>query len=340
MTPYYADTSVTLYEADALDVLAFLPDSSVNLIATDPPYFGVKDEEWDNVWSSDAEYLAWIGALCEEWRRVLKPNGSLYVFASPEMAHGVEGVIRQYFRLLSNIRWRKPPYSTKAEMFRKEDLREPFPASETILFAEQKGSYDIAEGVARYDVACIALKRRLFGDPIREAMIATETSTHELTEAAGAFRSHNHGGAASNWLLGYNCPTAEQYAKIRRFLNSRNGKADYLRREYEDLRREYEDLRRPFNATADAPYTDVWDFPTVNVYPGKHPCEKPLAMMEHIVRTSSRPGDVVLDTFVGSGTTAEAARNMGRRAIAADNSPHWCRWTAERCSQAVMELGA
>ena len=67
--------------------------------------------------------------------------------------------------------------------------------------------------------------------------------------------------------------------------------------------------------TADVPYTDVWTFPTVQHYKGKHPCEKPLAMMEHIIRASTRPGAVVLDCFTGSGATGEACLNLGRQFI-------------------------
>ncbi|MDQ1886727.1 site-specific DNA-methyltransferase, partial [Aeromonas salmonicida] len=44
-------------------------------------------------------------------------------------------------------------------------------------------------------------------------------------------------------------------------------------------------------------------------------CEKPAAMMEHIVRTSSRPDDVVGDFFMGSGATGKAAWRLGRRFI-------------------------
>lgn len=48
---------------------------------------------------------------------------------------------------------------------------------------------------------------------------------------------------------------------------------------------------------------------------GKHPCEKPSALMEHIIATSSRPGDVVADFFMGSGSTIKAALKLGRKAI-------------------------
>jgi len=44
-----------------------------------------------------------------------------------------------------------------------------------------------------------------------------------------------------------------------------------------------------------------------------HPTQKPLALIEMLVQCCTEPGDVVLDPFIGSGTTAEAARKLGRR---------------------------
>ena len=117
-------------------------------------------------------------------------------------------------------------------------------------------------------------------------------------------------------------PTQKHYETMRALFNQSGGDL-YLRREYEDLRREYEDLRRPFSVTPDVPYTDVWDFPTVQFYKGKHPCEKPLALMEHIITASSRPGDVVLDPFCGSGVTGIAARKHNRRFIGIERDPSW-----------------
>lgn len=48
---------------------------------------------------------------------------------------------------------------------------------------------------------------------------------------------------------------------------------------------------------------------------GKHPTQKPLALLERIIRASSNPGDLVLDPFMGSGTTVTAATKLGRRAV-------------------------
>ena len=85
------------------------------------------------------------------------------------------------------------------------------------------------------------------------------------------------------------------------------------------------------------PYTDVWDFPTVPTHCGKYPCEKPLALMEHIIRTSSRPGDVVLDCFAGSGTTLLAAVKLGRKAIGIEQVEHWVRYAEARIKAALAQ---
>lgn len=48
---------------------------------------------------------------------------------------------------------------------------------------------------------------------------------------------------------------------------------------------------------------------------GLHPTQKPVALMEYLIRTYTNPGDVVLDNTMGSGTTGVACKNTGRRFI-------------------------
>jgi len=81
----------------------------------------------------------------------------------------------------------------------------------------------------------------------------------------------------------------------------------------------------------------VWNFATVQAYPGKHPCEKPLDMLEHIIKASSRPGDVVLDSFMGSGNTGIAAQKLGREFIGIDASAHWYSMAVKRIAEAQMQ---
>ena len=83
---------------DSASLLTLIPDNSVDLIATDPPYFRVKEHEWDRQWSTaDAFGLApvSIGSVSPDSR---SPNGSLYLFASPQMSARVECRIGELFQ--------------------------------------------------------------------------------------------------------------------------------------------------------------------------------------------------------------------------------------------------
>ncbi len=55
-----------------------------------------------------------------------------------------------------------------------------------------------------------------------------------------------------------------------------------------------------------------------------YPTQKPVALLERIIKTSSNPGDLVLDPFCGCGTTLHAAQNLGREWIGLDISPTAC----------------
>lgn len=71
---------------------------------------------------------------------------------------------------------------------------------------------------------------------------------------------------------------------------------------------------------------DVWQFSHVhycNSEREKHPTQKPEALVERIIRASSREGDTVLDPFVGSGTTARVAKVLNRHFIGIDINPHY-----------------
>lgn len=70
-------------------------------------------------------------------------------------------------------------------------------------------------------------------------------------------------------------------------------------------------------------------------FPG-HPCPRKLAQVRWIVKWWSEPQDVILDPFAGSGTTLEAAKLMGHRAIGIEIEEQFCEIAAQRLQQGEL----
>jgi len=315
-----------------------LPDGCVSLMTLDFPYYGVKDDAWDNAWESPEAFIAWMGSILAPCRRALAPNGSIYVFTKPQsddggvtMATRVEREIVNHFHLLTRATWCKTLKHTPAHYkMDKSILRSYFPLSEQIFFAEQRG--EDAHGAA-----CARLRGEVF-EPLR-AYLDGERERAGLDRAACDAACGNqmagHYFSAVQWAL----PTAANYAKLQARAPGCFGRPyEALREQYEALREQYEALRRPFSVSAAVPYTDVWHYDTVQPHDGKHPCEKPEDMARDIVRASSREGGLVADFFCGSGAFLAAAVAEGRRAIGCDMDPHWAEQAQRRCD-AVKATG-
>jgi DNA modification methylase len=64
--------------------------------------------------------------------------------------------------------------------------------------------------------------------------------------------------------------------------------------------------------------------------PNDHPTPKPIALPEWFIRLHSQPGDLIVDPFMGGGSTILAARNLGRRFIGSDLDSQWVNLTRSR----------
>jgi DNA modification methylase len=75
----------------------------------------------------------------------------------------------------------------------------------------------------------------------------------------------------------------------------------------------------------------------------EHPAEKPVALLERLIQIfTPRPASLVLDPFMGGGSSLEAARRTSRRYIGIETEERWCEVAAKRLSQGVLfgEAGA
>ena len=318
LTPYYSDESVTIYHGDALQIMRELETGTVQLVATDPPYFKVLDNQWDNQWDNLDHFLQWLGFHADEWRRLLAANGSLYSFCWPLYVAKVERVIAERFNVLNVITWDKP--FGRSGQFCKEELRSFFSDSERIVFAEQYGADNASLNAEAALWSSVFEPIRLYLVAERDAAGITNRQVDEHLGTSGMARHYFD----SQWSL----PTAEVYRKLQQLFNKTH-ENDYLRREYDDL-------RRPFNTTKHLPYKDVWSHKVAQSSELRHPAEKPIALMSNIVEISSRPTGLILDPFMGSGATLRAAKNLGRKAIGIEMNESYCEQASKRLAQGVL----
>jgi site-specific DNA-methyltransferase (adenine-specific) len=113
---------IKIFQGDCLEILAAIPESTVDLIFADPPYFlsndgitchagrmvSVNKGAWDRSRGPDANHefnRAWLGAC----QRILKPNGTLWVSGTAHIIHSAGFAMQQLgFKLLNDISWVKP----------------------------------------------------------------------------------------------------------------------------------------------------------------------------------------------------------------------------------------
>jgi len=113
---------IRIFQGDCLDILAALPENSIDLIFADPPYFlsnngitchagrmvSVNKGDWDRSRGADANHefnRAWLAAC----QRVLKPNGTIWVSGTSHVIHSIGFAMQQLeFKLLNDITWVKP----------------------------------------------------------------------------------------------------------------------------------------------------------------------------------------------------------------------------------------
>ena len=127
------------------------------------------------------------------------------------------------------------------------------------------------------------------------------------------------GGVSQRWFSRKH-DTILFYSKSARYTFHPQREKSYLRHKYGFANVEIEqDARGYFRRAA---MRDVWDIPALRGNQPEavgYPTQKPLALYERIIRASSNAGDIVLDPFCGSGTTALAAERLGRRWLMMDS---------------------
>jgi adenine-specific DNA-methyltransferase len=323
---------------DCFDLLAQLPDESINLAFLDPPYnIGVFCK------MPPDEYLAWCERWIAETSRALKPNGAFWVcHKDPDVLVDLSRMIAAHGRGRVNwVTWDKYNRAGNLQGFMDgytvvEDLRSFQVMAEYLVYHADEGGWTAQCDRERGFI--FEPLRAYLDDERKRAGIHKE----DINECLGFRRqggmASRHYFSRSQWWL----PTSEHYEAMRKLFNCNNGREyKYLRRGYEDLHREYEDLRREYESlryTFNNPgkVSSVWQIPPAPA--SLHPTPKPEPLLARVIQTTSNPGDLVLDFFAGSFTTAHEAERLGRRWICCDNDARWIALGKRRLYARQLEL--
>jgi DNA modification methylase len=141
----------------------------------------------------------------------------------------------------------------------------------------------------------------------------------------------------------WNFPTEEAYKKLQAF-----GKVDAFKREHDELKREHDELKREFYGTrayfdnTHDNMTDVWEFNRVTGEERHgHATPKPIEMMARAIKSSTEDGGLLVEPFLGSGSTLIASEQLGRKCYGMEISPAYCdvivkRWENLTGNKAVL----
>jgi DNA modification methylase len=168
-------------------------------------------------------------------------------------------------------------------------------------------------------------------EPIRNYL---EQEIKKLNESDGKIanalgykdgRTVNHWWSKSQWTF----PTKQNYEALREY--SRTKGHDGFKKDYDELKKDYYSTRAYFNNTHDN-MNNVWNFERHKKtgIEGGHATPKPIPLCERAIKSSCPDGGLVLDFFLGSGSTMVASHQLKRKCYGMELDPKYCQVIIDR----------
>lgn len=310
-----------LHLGDCLDVLATLPDNSVDSVVTDPPYgLSFMGKKWD--------YDVPSVAIWEQCLRVLKPGGHLLAFAGTRTQHRMACRIEDAgFEIRDMIAWVYGsgfPKSHNLEGDHKGWGTALKPAMEPITMARKPISNTVAANVIQYGTGAINVDGCRVGTETRLNQSAGNKNLENRTTVTPISSHKETKGreCTGRWPAniihdGSNEATLSLKSGARFFYTAKAGKDDR-----NDGCYHLEVKQTTGGGGLGNPVSGAYGSEKA---PGNnhHPTVKPTMLMAYLCRLITQPGGVVLDPFMGSGSTGKAATINGFRFIGIERDPEY-----------------
>ncbi|RYE82905.1 MAG: site-specific DNA-methyltransferase [Hyphomicrobiales bacterium] len=292
-----------MLHADSLELLAKLPDSSIDAVVTDPPYgIGFAGKSWDggNLLDGDG-FQTWTTAWGREIARVLRPGGYLAAFGAPRTMHRlVAGLEDADLEIRDQLLWMYGSGMPKGRRLPGDLGTTLKPAYEPVVLARAPSPQTVTRTIDRWGTGALNIGTTRVRDELNPT-----TSTKDVLARWPANLGLLHDlSCRTGKRCGGQCAVRQiderAGLEISRFFYA--AKASRTEREagLEGAQTTVEPIFSGGRRTARA---------------NLHPTVKPLSVMRWLVRLVTPPLGVVLDPFAGSGSTGCAALLEDRQFI-------------------------
>ncbi len=300
-----------IYCGDCLIKLKEIPDESIDLIYIDPPFssnrnyvaFWKEQEKrhFEDRFENVRAYIDYMTPRLKELYRVLKPTGSFYYHCDWHASHYIKVLLDRddlfgYRNFRNDIIWRRSTPTggkVKSKMF-------PRDSDHILLYCKD------------------AAKKVTFNNlyiPYRQDYVDKFF-----------YHSEPNGRRYASQTLGdYSKESIEEFEKLGRIVTSKKGTKRL--KQYLDESKGFlvDDIWEDIRNVRQSQVQDMHKIELLG-----YPTQKPLALLDRIVKASSSEGDIVLDAFCGCGTTTISSQLLKRKWIGIDISPTACRVMAKR----------
>ena len=312
---------------DCLELMKDIPDKSIDMILCDLPY-GTTACKWDVIIPFEP--------LWEQYKRILKLDGTIVLFGSQPFTSEL---------IHSNINWFSHNWVWEKEQGTNQLLCkiQPLKIHEDIIVFSRPDNYDLNN---------FKELRNIF----KNIMFEIGKNKKNIIEDLGQGLDHCFRVDSLQWSL----PTEKNYNKMIEFYSLKNvPKYDFLKKMYEKDFKGRNKVYNPQMKTGNPyimkrnkrieynPITDNYmkridtinkgeRYPTTIIKFNRelknrfHPTQKPVALLEYLIKTYTNEGDLVLDNCMGSGSTGVACKNTNRSFIGIELDENYFKIAKER----------
>lgn len=303
------DKSV-IVTGDALKTLQRISDNYIDCCVTSPPYLGLRDygaEGQIGLESSLEEYTRRLVEVFREVRRTLRPDGTLWLNLGDTYSGSKAGTKEIPAKNLMGIPWRIALALQEDGWYLRQDIvwykPNTMPESVKDRFTKSHEYIFLLTKQPKYYFDGEAVKEPAVGFDNRPPAGSRGAKTPNARRRKGNARTFRGGGAYTNGR------TYDNSAEVER---SSSGNVE--------------------NTTGLRNRRDVWSVATQG-YSKAHFATFPEKLIEPCILAGCRPGGVVLDPFLGSGTTAAVAAKNGREYIGIELNPEYAELAKKRVEE-------